>query len=52
MTTEKLVKYVRTRVTAEFKNAVFLDFNIVRTEEVRYIMTESDFINYAQKVEH
>lgn len=52
MTTEKLVKYVRTRVTAEFKNAVFLDFNIVRTEEVRYVMTESEFIKNAQKVEH
>lgn len=52
MTTEKLVKSVRILVGGEFKNAVFLDFNIVRTEEVRYIMTETEFIRHAQKVEH
>lgn len=52
LTTEKLVKYVRDRVQESYKNAVFLDFIIVQSEEVRYIMSESDFIKNAVKVEH
>lgn len=51
LTTEKLMKMIRKDVSENMRNAIFLDFDVVTSEEVRYYMTESDFIRHAIKAE-
>ena len=51
LTTEKLMKLIRKDVNDNMKNAIFLDFDLVTSEEVRYYMTESEFIRHAVKAE-
>lgn len=51
ITTEKLMKQIRKDVSENMQNAIFLDFDVITSEEVRYYMTESDFIRYATKAE-
>ena len=48
---EKLVKTIRDVISAAFENACFLDYELIKAEEVRYYMTESDFIAHAEKAE-
>lgn len=50
LTTEQLVKNIRDQVKKDYANAVFLDFDLLKNEEVRYVMTESDFIKNAKAI--
>ena len=50
LTTEQLVKNIRDQVKKDYANAVFLDFDLLKNEEVRYVMTEADFIKNAKAI--
>lgn len=51
LTTEKIMKMIRADVAANFQNELFLDFIVIKSADVRYYMTEADFIKYASKAE-